>query len=227
MSDNVTIWKNFYKDATSRHNSYPSETLIRLLKGSWYLPDLDKNFKGRKALEIGFGSGNNLAFLASMGLDISGVEIEQTICDAAKAKFGEIGIDLDARAGHNREIPFEDNTFDMLVSWATVHYELNMDDYMAALREFRRVLKPGGWLLLETVAPGHSIFRGAKLEGPFIYRLTREDDIRCGNTFLCLENEQYVDHYYSQVFDDVVVGRIDLDIFRERITTFIVAGRKF
>jgi len=226
MTKNTDTWKKFYAEAHERHNLFPSETLVRMMKGSSYLTKMDKDYDGRSILEVGFGSGNNLALFSSLGLNLAGVEVDQDICDAVVKKFNAIGLNVDARKGDNRNIPFEDNSFDFLVSWATVHYESDIKNYEAALREFRRVLKPGGWVLLETVAPNHSIFRDSQIEGPFIHRIMREDDIRCGQTFLCLEDEKYVKHYYSKVFNDVVVGTTDLCLFNERINTFLVAGRK-
>ncbi len=55
------------------------------------------------------------------------------------------------------DLPFEDNTFDAL----TIGYGLrNMANWAAALREFRRVVKPGGRLvILDFSLPANSLFR--------------------------------------------------------------------
>ena len=65
--------------------------------------------------------------------------------------------------GTNQKIPFDDNMFDALVSWDVLHYEGNDANYHLALKEYQRVLKPGGRLFLSTVAPKSSVLRNAKI----------------------------------------------------------------
>ncbi|MEI7752741.1 MAG: hypothetical protein WCJ71_11725, partial [Candidatus Omnitrophota bacterium] len=71
-------WANFYKEA-KEELVWPSETLIRLFKGA-YVPGLNKNYQNRKVLDVGFGDANNLVFLGSLGLNLSGTEVAKGIC---------------------------------------------------------------------------------------------------------------------------------------------------
>ncbi len=64
-------------------------------------------------------------------------------------------------------IPFSDNTFDMIVSFACVEY-LPVEDYEVALREMLRVVKPGGTIRLAPVGEvddihqfGHYTYAGS------------------------------------------------------------------
>lgn len=56
-------WSNFYLNSQVRTLSFPAEPLVRMMKGS-YIPSIDKNYRGKKALDVGFGHGNNLVLLA-------------------------------------------------------------------------------------------------------------------------------------------------------------------
>src|SRR5260221_3021881 len=101
---------------------WPSEDLIRLLKGS-YIPNLSRDFDGRSVVEVGFGNGNNLLFLASLGLKLYGTEVHGDICETVRDKLGRLGYEADLRPGTNRQIPFPDDAFDLLISWNVIHYE--------------------------------------------------------------------------------------------------------
>ena len=59
----IDIWSHYYE----RKNlpTWPSETLVRSLKGS-YIDGIDKKYKGKRVLDIGFGDGGNLFFLDTL-----------------------------------------------------------------------------------------------------------------------------------------------------------------
>ena len=64
-------WASEYIRATAEGTqlTWPSETLVRLFKGN-YVPGLKKDYAGKKVIDVGFGNGNNLIFLASLGLHL-------------------------------------------------------------------------------------------------------------------------------------------------------------
>lgn len=128
-------------DQEDRGLKYPSETLVRLFKGN-YIPNLQKDKSGLKILDVGCGNGNNTVFFKSIGFDAYGVEIDQEIIDYLNKKFNTAGVSF--RQGLNSKLPFEDNTFDFLVSWNVIHYEGNHENILRALEEYKRVLKPSG-----------------------------------------------------------------------------------
>lgn len=98
-------------------------------------------------LDAGCGTGGLLRHLGSLrpGWRCSGIDIEPAACTFARQR--------DARAdiicGSVNALPFEAETFDAVVS-ADVLYHL--DDDLGALRELRRVLKPGGVLVVNVPA---------------------------------------------------------------------------
>ena len=225
MKIDATTWDTFYQTATAKQLGYPSEPLVRMMKGD-YIPGIDKNYEGKRALDVGFGHGNNAAFLANLGLEICGVEIHQGICDQTTERLKELGVSSDLRLGNNREIPFEDDAFDVIVSWATLHYETTLEDYLLALKEFSRVLKPGGRVFIETVHTKHCILEGCVAKGPHLREIRRKGDIREGQTFFCLDDPVYAKEYYSRYFKDVLVGYVETDLFTDTLASYLITCTK-
>jgi SAM-dependent methyltransferase len=98
-----------------------------------------------RILDAGCGSGRNMIELARHGV-VTGVELSDTSVSLARARqTGEVV------AGSLLEMPFPDASFDLAVSLDVVEH---LQDDLAALRELRRVVAPGGSLLL--TAPGYT-----------------------------------------------------------------------
>ncbi len=185
-----------------------------------------RDFVGQKVLDVGFGNGNNLLFLGSLGLELYGTEVDQEICTAVAKKLSSYQLDVVAKVGTNRQLPFDDDTFDFLTSWNVLHYETDHEGIVAAITEYSRVLKPGGRLLLSTTGPDHKILTGAETLGGHRYRLGRDDDFRKGQVYFYFDHPRYIHHYFSAGFEDIVVGRTHDQLFTETLDWFIVSGVK-
>jgi SAM-dependent methyltransferase len=96
-----------------------------------------------RILDAGCGSGRNMIELAHHGA-VTGVELSQTSVDLARARgAGEV------IAGSVLEMPFADASFDLAVSLDVIEH---LEDDLAALRELRRTVAPGGTLLVTVPA---------------------------------------------------------------------------
>ncbi|MHB0995233.1 MAG: class I SAM-dependent methyltransferase [Elusimicrobiales bacterium] len=97
------------------------------------------------ALRRAFGPGLKLA-----GADLSGAMLSLAKAKAPSATF----VQAEAKA-----LPFPDGSFDLVtISFATRNLNIDRDKLLAALREFRRVLKPGGvFLQVETTRPANPL----------------------------------------------------------------------
>jgi SAM-dependent methyltransferase len=101
-----------------------------------------------RVLEVGIGTGENLAFLPR-GWDVFGIDIARTQLDACLRRHP-------AMAGHlawaeAESLPFADATFD--TSWSVGGFNY-FSDHEQALREMRRVTKPGGPVVVADEATG-------------------------------------------------------------------------
>ncbi|HKX57058.1 MAG TPA: methyltransferase domain-containing protein, partial [Xanthomonadales bacterium] len=74
------------------------------------------------------------------GIDISATAIAHARTNYAAANLGFVEADCSST-------PFDDRSFDCIVSFETLEH---LQDHQALLREFRRVLKPGGFLVIST-----------------------------------------------------------------------------
>lgn len=210
---------------SGRELLWPSETLIRLFKGP-YLPSMSGNHRDKKVLDVGFGNGNNLIFLGSLGLDLYGTEVTQAIVDTGADRLATLGYQADLQVGTNRALPYESDTFDYLVSWNVVHYEDNERDIRAAIAEYARVLKPGGRLFLSTTGPDHKILLNSRSVGEHRYQIGRDDDFRKGQVFFYFDTKEVVHDYFSPSFSEVQVGRTYDHLLTETLDWFIVSAVK-
>jgi len=98
-----------------------------------------------RILDAGCGSGRNMVELASLGT-VTGVELSATSVTLARERaVGEV------IEGSVLEMPFETDSFDLAVSLDVIEH---LDQHLEALRELRRVVAPGGALLVTVPAYG-------------------------------------------------------------------------
>ena len=98
---------------------------------------------GTRLLEVGCGVGAVLGILgdAFPGVVLSGVDIEDRQLGAARAHLADLGLQADLRKADATALPYEDASFDHVwMMWFLEH----VPDPVAALKEARRVLVPGG-----------------------------------------------------------------------------------
>src|ERR1043166_2183036 len=92
-----------------------------------------------RILDVGCGTGANLVLLSEFG-DAQGVDVSPD----ALAFCRERGLE-NVRLGAAEALPYGDHEFDLVTAFDVVEH---MDDDVAGLREMRRVLRPGGRLLM-------------------------------------------------------------------------------
>jgi len=95
------------------------------------------------ALELGAGTGFFSLNLKQAGVldEVHVTDLSPGMVEAAKANAEMLGFTVEGRVADAERIPYDDNTFDVVVGHAVIHH---IPDVEAAFREMLRVLKPGG-----------------------------------------------------------------------------------
>jgi ubiquinone/menaquinone biosynthesis C-methylase UbiE len=109
-----------------------------------YVLKIAKPSAGMKVLEVGCGTGTNLALFADRGCEVSGMDLSPSMLDLAKKKLGS---SADLRLGDASNMEFEDGSFDMVVAFLTLH-EMPTAVRSPVVAEMARVTKRDGRLVL-------------------------------------------------------------------------------
>jgi SAM-dependent methyltransferase len=116
------------------HPAYPDQPpFSELIDYAWV--------RDKRVLEIGCGAGAHAMLLAQAGADVTAIDLTQNAVDMTRNRFDVYGLEGDIRRADAEDLPFEDETFDLVWSWGVIHHSA---DIQAAIDEIRRVLKPGG-----------------------------------------------------------------------------------
>ena len=96
-----------------------------------------------RALELGCGTGFFLLNLIQSGVARRGsvTDLSPGMVKVATRNGQSLGLDVDGRVADAEGIPYDDDTFDLVVGHAVLHH---IPDVELSLREVVRVLKPGG-----------------------------------------------------------------------------------
>ncbi len=109
---------------------------------------------GKKLLEVGCGTGFFLDEARKAGFEVIGVELS-----GFGAKYAQEKLRLNVKQGKLLEQNFASQSFDVVCMWDVLEH---LPDPLADMKEVRRLLKPGGKLLLST---GNAQSAMAKLSG--------------------------------------------------------------
>ncbi|MGZ4600797.1 MAG: class I SAM-dependent methyltransferase [Oryzihumus sp.] len=103
----------------------------------------DQGWPYGRALELGAGTGFFSLNLKQAGVldEVHVTDLSPGMVEAAKANATQLGFTVEGRVADAEGIPYDDDTFDVVVGHAVIHH---IPDVEQAFREMLRVLKPGG-----------------------------------------------------------------------------------
>jgi SAM-dependent methyltransferase len=97
---------------------------------------------GRLVLDVGCGSGAFLRAAADRGARVYGLDASESLLEIARRRVP----DADLRVGDMQFLPYEDDLFDAVTGFNSFFFAADMT---AAVREARRVAKPGAPVLIQ------------------------------------------------------------------------------
>ena len=119
-----------------------SGTRRYIWKDFWSLARHTKS--GDKVLDLGCGNGRLLDLLGEKGIDYIGVDNAENLIEIARKRYPG----ADFRVASAFKLPFPEDYFDKVYSIAVLHHIPSQELRSEFLKEVKRVLKPGGLLIL-------------------------------------------------------------------------------
>ena len=111
---------------------------------------------GEKVLEVAFGTGLNLVEILKRNPKgwVDGIDVSTKMMEKTRKRISKIGQkNYSLHLGDCRRLPFADGTFDLLMNQYLLDI-LPVGDFLPLLKEFKRVVKPGGRIVLVHMTKG-------------------------------------------------------------------------
>ncbi|MGA8144074.1 MAG: methyltransferase domain-containing protein [Candidatus Acidiferrales bacterium] len=143
----------------------------------------------RKVLDVGGGSGVYSAWLGSLNYETHLVDIVPTHVERARTIPGISS----AEVGDARKLANPNASFDAVLFLGPLYHLTDRNDRLAALREARRVLKPGGLLFAAAISRFASLLNGlveGAVDDPRFVAIV-EQDLKNGQHRNTTDNPNY------------------------------------
>jgi len=133
---------NAYTEKEKPLTEYPEKLIKHFLKLINFKSGVSTSNKNNKVLDVGCGRGDQLNIFKKLKFDTYGLDLELKNEVANSHNFNQCDFSKD-------KFPYNDNYFDIIISKSIIEH-LYLDGIENFLIEIKRVLKPGGYLIILT-----------------------------------------------------------------------------
>lgn len=109
--------------------------------------------EGRRTLDLGCGSGYGSFRIAGVASSVIGVDVAEDAVDFARGRYVRPNLSFMA-VEPGRRLPFDDESFDVVLSFQVIEH---VHDVRSYLEEARRILRPGGVMVIITPDRKHRL----------------------------------------------------------------------
>ncbi|MBP2132201.1 ubiquinone/menaquinone biosynthesis C-methylase UbiE [Methanomicrobium sp. W14] len=146
MTDKKTKVHDYWNGRSPEYRKMFRDSIgeeIAMMKGylTGFLPEDTENIR---VLDIGTGHGIQAFTFAEMGCKVSAVDLSEEMLGRAGAEADKRGLKIDFSHGDAEKLPFDDNSFDIIIN---MHLLWTLTDHDLFFRECRRVIVPGGRII--------------------------------------------------------------------------------
>ena len=227
IADLTNSYTDFYRVRDPVH-VYPVEFVVRAFLGNYPKLKTDRRaYSGKTVLDVGFGDGRNMPLLHNLGMTVSGVEISDEICRLTTSRMAQLGIDIAARVGRSRALPFSDASFDYVLACHAIYYVDEGTRFEDNARGISRVLKPGGSFVFSAPMATSYMLRGALNRGDNHMKITYDPyGARAGTILKKFDSESDIEAALSPDFRDFAIGSCRNDFWGVEEQVWTVVCRK-
>ena len=141
MSIDWSVIKNYYGNIAHLYDETRPLPLQVSEKICDRILQLAKATPETKFLEPGVGTGRIFLPIIKKGYSYTGIDISEAMMNRLRGKFQEVPENLTLIQGNAANLPFEDNSFDVILTTHVLHC---LEDPLVGLNEIHRVLKSDG-----------------------------------------------------------------------------------
>lgn len=137
----IDYYNKFNEDKrlTHRHGIVEYTTAMK------YIHEILKGINSPKIIDIGAGTGKYAVSLSNEGYDVTAVELVKHNLMTLKAKESKVKAYLGNATNLKK---FKDNSFDVALLFGPMYHLIGNEDKIKALRETKRIVKDGGYILV-------------------------------------------------------------------------------
>jgi len=174
-----------------------------------------QDFRGKKVLEIGCGSGIDSVEFARNGAEVYAVDMTDKAIKHTKKLFKELNLKGEISKADATNLPFQNNFFDLVYSYGVLHHIPVVEK---ALDEIHRVLKPKGkcFVMLyhkdsllyyySILYLGGVVFKGFKKELSEKDILAKYSEGKMGNPYTKVYTKEEAERlFYNSGFNNITV----------------------
>jgi SAM-dependent methyltransferase len=187
---------------------YADDAAVDPIKVSYDRPTIlamAGDVRGKRVLDVGCASGGLTEAFVERGATVVGIDLNPRLIDRAREQLGpraEFHV-----ADISAPMPFlESDSFDVVAASLVLHY---LADWGPPLREFARILRPGGALLISTHHPTQDV-EIASPPAPYFETVLLTDTWRKGD-------REFQVRFYHRPISAIVDALADAGFLIERI----------
>jgi len=213
MSKTIQNYSKYYREIPK--NLFPNEWVVRIFMSNFPKLSIKNNLKGKSILDVSCGDGRNLSPLLVKQMNVYATEVSDSIVKKLKETYPSVKFSR----GTNNNLPFENESFDYLLSWNSMYYmgnKVNNINFQKYVKEFARVLKKKGKLIACVPMKSNFIYKNAielKDNSNFVFIKNDPFEVRNGEIMRRFKNKSEIKKEFQIYFKNFIFGASKNDHF--------------